>query len=374
MPEKHVLYGGSSASMWKNCAGWAGLMKQVPKRPVGMAAHEGTAQHACMERLLQDPDLEPKSFLGMKVTTEGGPIEITKAHVGAITVALQAYEDILDTFPEDAVVVSEKFVSTGADDEGGSMDAGVTTRKRAAIIDFKFGQIEVGAESDQNFWYSVCARHEMPDLFGKVVEWESYIIQPAYDPAVEVVKFPVGVLDRWEQEARTAIQMSKAPNPHFIEGDHCEWCDGKLACPAKTQRLNTLTAPNHILDLDELGRQLRVLKSWDKWRDEAEGRILHELEHGRQFKDWKLVNKRAIRQWTTEAAAVAEFKRRKVSADRYMVTKLISPAQAEEQRLMTKAEVAKLANPVSSGRTIALMESKTPAVMPTEALKQALKR
>ena len=35
----------------------------------------------------------------------------------------------------------------------------------------------------------------MPDLFGQVTEWESYIIQPAYDPALEVVKFPVSILD-----------------------------------------------------------------------------------------------------------------------------------------------------------------------------------
>jgi hypothetical protein len=374
MAEKHVRYGGSSASMWKNCAGWAGLVAQLPKRPVGRAAHEGTAQHACMERLLKDPDLTPEKFFGTKISTEGGPIEITVAHVDAIGVALQAYEDILDTFGEDAVVMAEKFVSTGNEDEGGSLDAAITDRKRAAIIDFKFGQMEVGAESDQGFWYAACARHEMPDLFGKVVEWENYIIQPAYDPAVDVVKFPVGVLDRFEQEARTAIDMSKGINPHYVEGDWCTWCDGKLACPAKVGRLKTLTAPNHIMDLQELGRQWSILKGWDKWREEAEQRLLHELEHGHQNQHVKLVNKRAVRQWTVEAAAVKKFKSRKVAQDRYMVTKLISPAQAEEQRLLTKAEVKELANPVSSGHTIALMSSKAPAVMPTGALKEALKR
>lgn len=374
MPEKHVRYGGSSASMWKNCAGWAGLVAKVPKRPVGMAAHEGTAQHACMERLLKDANLTPEKFLGAKISTEGGPITITEAHVDAIGVALEAWENILDSFDDDAVIMSEKFVSTGADDEGGSMDGAVTNRKRAAIVDFKFGQVEVEALSDQGFWYAACARHQFPDLFGKVTEWENYIIQPAYDPAVDVVKFPVSVLDRFEQEARTAIDMSKGINPHFIEGEWCTWCDAKLVCPAKTQRLNTLTAPNHILDLDELGRQLRILKSWDKWREEAEGRILHELEHGRQFKDWKLIDKRAVRKWSSEPMTVAAFKRLKVPASRYMVSELISPAQAEEQRLMPKPEVKLLANPVSSGRTIALMEDKRTAVMPTEALKQALKR
>lgn len=371
---KHVLYGGSSAEIWSHCLGWARLVSQVPKRLVGMAAHEGTAQHACMERLLSDPELQPQAFIGNKVQTEGGPVEITEAHVAAITVALQAWEDIADTFGDDAVVMSEKFVSTGNDDEGGSMDGSITDRKRAAIVDFKFGQVEVPATGAQNLWYAVCARKEFPDLFGHVTDWESYIIQPAYDPAIDVIKFPASVLDRFEQEAATAIKMSKAPNPPFTEGDWCGWCDAKLVCPAKTQRLKTLTAPNHILDLDELSRQWVFLKSWDKWRDEAEERLLHELEHGRQFMDVKLVNKRAIQQWVDEAATINAFKKRRVTSERYLVTKVISPAQAEEQRLLPKDEVKQLAVPVSSGRKVALMTDKAQAVMPTEALKMALKR
>ena len=106
-------------------------------------------------------------------------------------------------------------------------------------------------------------------------------------------------------------------------------------------------------------RQLKTLKEWDKWREEAENRLLHEMEHGHSNPYWKLVDKRAVRQWTTEAAAVAVFKRKKIKADQYMVnvSSSISPAHRPRNSACSiKAETKPLANPVSSGRTIGFAE------------------
>lgn len=370
MPEKHVLYGGSNAERWLPCAGYASLSKLVPRKPVGQAAIDGTAQHKCMEMMLEDPDLEPKKFLG---TTVLG-VEITQEHVFALEVALEAYCEIVDSYPEDATIFSEKFVGLrGVDDEeiGGTMDAGIVCGDKGAIIDFKFGQIEKGADGSQNLFYGVCARKSIP-AFAGVKELASYIIQPAYDPAIDKIVYTDAILDRFEQTMRNAISASQAPNPHYTEGEWCGWCEGKLACPAKLQRLNTLTAPNHVLDLAELGKLRLKLKEWEKWADDADERIQHELEHGVPVPGWKLVAKRAIRQWTDEAAAVLKFKNLKIPVSSYMITKLISPAQAE--KILPKNEVAKLANPVSSGNTIAPEGDKRPAVLAPAALGQALKR
>jgi hypothetical protein len=53
---------------------------------------------------------------------------------------------------------------------------------------------------------------------------------------------------------------------------------------------------------------------------------------------------------------------------------LRSPANMEEEGFLTKGEVKGLANPVSSGHTIAPMSDKRPAILPIGALAQALKR
>lgn len=379
MADRHLLYGGSTADIWLNCFGWASLIQQVPKRPVGMPAHEGTAQHACMERLLQDPELGPDAMKAVKVTTEGGVIEITDDHVEAIGVALAAWEDIVDTFPEDAQMFSERFVVMGGnvddpnEDRGGTTDAAITDGKRAAFVDFKFGQIEVEATGAQNLFYMVCARRTMPEVFGKCETFESYIIQPAYDPPISKTVYPASALDHAEQEFLVAIQGSKAPQAAHTPGDHCSWCDAKLACPAHINRLATLTAPNHVLDLDTLGELALKLRGWDKWRKEAEERIHHELAHGVPVKGWKYVKKKGERQWNSEPETHAAFQARGVGADKYLVVKTISPNQANEQKLMPKSATDKLTTSVSSGNTIAPDSDRRPAVMPTEALGQALK-
>jgi hypothetical protein len=381
MPAKHVLFGGSSAEIWRHCPGWAGLIQQVPRRPVGAAAHAGTAQHHVMERLLKEPDLVPEKFLGAKISTEGGDIELHDGHIAAITVALEAWEGLIGEYEDKEDVegeiqtFAERFFSGGSDDEGGTVDGLVVRAPRASFVDFKFGQYEVEAEGWQNFWYMICARAEMPSLFRGVEEWESVIIQPAYDPAIDKVVINTSTLDRMALEASAAIAASKSPNPSFIEGDWCRWCNAKLACPAKTQRLSTLTAPNHVLDLHEVERQLMKLREWRKWEEEAEGRLLHELENGWKGELFKLVGKRAIRKWSNEADVIDLLKKKRIAMKDYMKpAELRSPANMEEEGFLTKGEVKGLANPVSSGHTIAPMTDKRPAILPIGALAQALKR
>jgi hypothetical protein len=370
MPEKHVLYGGSNAERWLPCAGYPNLSKQVPRRPTGQAALDGTAQHKCMEMLLEDPDLEPEKFLD---TTVLG-VKITMEHVYALKIALEAYCEIVEGYPENAEIFSEKFVGLngpGDEEVGGTMDSGIVCGKRGAIIDFKFGQIEKAAAGEQNLFYAVCARKSI-ESFAGVEELTSYIIQPAYDPAIDKVTYTAAILDRFEMTMKAAISASKSPNPDFTEGQHCGWCEGKLACPAKLQRLATLTAPNHVLDLAEVARLRLVLKGWEKWGEEADERIQHELEHGTKVPGWKLVAKRAIRQWKDETKAVLKFKNLRIPSTAYMVTKLISPAQAE--KILPKNVVAELADPVSSGNTIAPEGDKRPAVLAPAALGQALRK
>lgn len=392
MASKHVLYGGSSAEIWRHCPGWAGLIQQVPRKPVGPAAHAGTAQHHVMERLLKDPDLVPEKFLGAKIPTEGGDIELHDGHIAAITIALEAWDEVLLSYPEEELVqsteededvlqsagkiqvFSERFFCA-ADDQGGTVDALVVRAPRASFVDFKFGQWEVEAEGWQNFWYMLCARSEYPELFEGVQEWESVIIQPAYEPAIDRTVITTSQLDRMALEAGAAILQSKQPNPDFIEGDWCRWCNAKLACPAKTQRLGTLTQPNHVLDLAETEKLLLRLREWRKWEEEAEARLLHELEHGYKGELFKLVGKRAIRKWSNDADVVALLKKKRIAAKDYMKpTELRSPANMEDEGFLTKGEVKGLANPVSSGWTIAPMSDKRPAVLPVGALAQALKR
>lgn len=373
MPDFHAVYGGSNSNIWSNCHGAPSLWKQVPRRPAGPAAIRGTALHAVMERLIGEEGLTAEQFLGVPVAG----YTVQQDDILALNVALDAYDEICEKYSQNSIIFSEHFVTLlpGPDPEhaesGGTMDVGIADDTVGAIVDFKFGEGEVGAAGTQNLFYSVSARRSMPE-FSRVTEWDCYIIQPAFDPAIDKTTYPASVLDRAEQQFLSAIKLSKAPNPPFTEGEWCKWCDAKLVCPLKVQRLATLTAPNHVLDLDELGDRLAKLKSWDTWRKKAEERIQHELEHGVAVRGWKLVAKRAMRQWVDEAASILKFKTLKIPVGQYMITKLISPAQAE--KVLPKTEIAKLSHPVSSGNTIAPADDKRPAVLAPAALGAALKK
>jgi hypothetical protein len=363
----HKVYGGSNSDRWSQCPGSPYLSTQVPPRPAGQAAIEGTAQHAVMEQLLNDGKLEPLHFLGSTILG----VTLTQEHINAIDIALEAYMEIVDEFPEDAKLFAERGVDL-TDEAGGTMDAGIVHGRRGAVIDFKFGQIEVEADGTQGLFYGVCARKTEP-AFASIQQLDVYIIQPAYDPATVKISYPGEFLDTAERNFLNAIAVSKAPNPSFVEGEWCTWCPAKLVCPSKLQGLQTLTTANHILDLDELGGQVAKLQDWIKWAEEARERIQLELEHGRPNKYFKLVQKRAIRGWKSEANAIAQFRKAKIDDDVFMPRKMISPAAAEKGMLPKKV-VADLAVAVSSGNTIAPHADKRPPVLPTAALAAAVNR
>jgi hypothetical protein len=368
-----------------NCAGSTSLLKQVPKRPAGLAAQEGTAQHSVMELILPQPKKKPvggkayatvakpsavllkptqplKKFIGAKI--DG--IVITKEHLESIEIAWAAYIELVTK--HHGKMWSEILI-TLTPDAWGYADIVLYDERTQHLIalDWKFGFWEVEAkDNDQGMFYLAAARKT---LQLKVKTAEIIIVQPAMDPAIDRATYTAQELDAFETSVYAALKASKAPMPVYTEGSWCTWCDAKLVCPPKTQRLATLTAPNHILDLDEVGQRLLTLKSWDKWRAEAEERIHHELEHGVAVNGWKLVNKRAIRQWNDEKKAVAALKKAKVDETDYLPRKLISPAQAEKF-----IDVDKLSDPVSSGTTIAPLNDKRHAVLPAAAIGQALKK
>ena len=372
MPTIHHRYGGSNASIWLNCAAAPGLIAKVPRRPAGPAAEHGTAQHDVMEALIRDPDLVPEKFPGTKMANG---IVIDETHLGAINTALDAWIEIQDTFPNASFIEAERMVML-TEEAGGTADGMMVEGKRAAIIDFKFGSMQVDADTDQLLFYAACARKTLPE-FAAVEEFECYIIQPALDPAVDKVVYPASVLDRFETTAFTAIRASKQPGARPVEGDWCKWCDAKLVCPAKTKRNDTLTYPaEHILNLTTLAEQAArlepLLKAAEKWQEEAKERIHHELSHGVQVPGWKLVNKRAARMWKSEPEAILAMKRLNIGPDKYMITSLISPAKAEE--LLKRKTVDELTNKVSAGTTIAPLDDKRPAVLPMAAVAAQLKR
>lgn len=376
MPEFHAEYGGSNCERWLYCAGSTKLLRQVPRSPTNPAAERGTALHAAAEHVLLSDNTEPEALLGAKIKG----VTLEQGEIADLRIAIDAVDHIVSCYSDRAHVVTERFVEfmrrpDGTILSGGTFDLGIADGKRGAIVDLKFGSQDiVDADADQLLFYAIAARDSLPQ-FAKIEEWDCWVVQPAMDPAYDKVTYPSSFLDRRREELLIAIRAAEAPQPTYTEGEWCKYCDAKLVCPAKVNRLETLTAPNHILDLKELGERMLRIREWIKWYGDAEKRILHELEHGNAPPDlgWKLVQKRPRRVWKSEAEAVLRFKKFKVPEEQYMIREVISPAQAEKLKVMGKKDIDALAHAVSSGVTIAPLDDKRSAVIPIKALDNALR-
>jgi hypothetical protein len=364
MPHGHAIYGGSSAHAWMNCAATISLCAQMPAQPTNQAAAEGTACHDCMDVMLKDTTREPHNFLGATVLG----VKIEQEHVMQMDIALDAYIELCNEFPADGAIKSEVLVKI-TDDAWGTSDILMYTKDHLKVADFKFGTLEIvdAERNEQLMFYAVAARKTL-GISPKTIEL--IIIQPCMDPAMSRYTIDATTLDAFETTLYAALRAAKAPHPMPVEGEWCRWRQCKLICPLKLNKISTLTLPNHALNLDDVGTLLAKIENLMEWREQARERIQHELEHGTPVKGWKLVAKRAIRQWRDEKQAIALFKKRKLRPDQYQITKLVSPAQAE--KLVDKKIIATMADPVSSGNTIAQRDDKRPEVIPTAALARAL--
>lgn len=361
----HAKFGGSNAAVWMNCAASPGLIAQLPVSPTNQAAIDGTALHDCMDTLLRNADKQPKDFLGAKVKG----VFIEQSHILQLEIALAAYEEICGELDDSYEIKSEQRVVIN-NDAWGTADVLFYTKKHMKIVDFKFGNEIVEAEmNDQELFYAVGARKTLKIAPETI---ELIVIQPAMDPAMDRHMVDAKILDAFEESIYAALKAATAPHPMPIEGEWCKWPSCKLICPLKLKPIQTLTLPNHALKLDDVGALLLKIEQMMPWVDQARERIHHELDHGVSVKGWKLVAKRAIRQWKDEDKAIAMFKTKKITKEAYTTTKLISPAQAE--KLLDKKIIAELANPVSSGTTIAPETDKRPAVMAAAALGRAINK
>ena len=116
------------------------------------------------------------------------------------------------------------------------------------------------------------------------------------------------------------------------------------------------------VDLPTLGRYLQNAELLEGWIAELRDLAFRMLESGKQVPGYKLVNKRATRQWA-DADKAEDFMR---ANDVYPLKEpeLISPAQAEKELKKRKMALPdELVVAVSSGTTMAPESDPRPAVV-----------
>jgi hypothetical protein len=358
------IVGGSTAKRVIACPGSVALVDTVPPKPSSSYADEGTLLHDTIATILER-DLDPYSMVG---TTYEKTV-LTEALVDdKLIPALRALDEIDPKGEMEYAVESRVGFGDFLPDVFGSTDLLGRLGDRAVVLDWKFGDgvaVEV-EENSQLLFYAAAAKRTADTAwaFEGAKEVELIIVQP---PFVKRWVTDLARVDAFEKELAAAVKIAMRPDAPLASGDHCKWCAAKPICPVMTGAVDrALKAKMDALPIDQIAHYLEQAPLIEAFIKDLQQMAHGLLEEGRKVPGWKLVNKRATRQWTNEDEAVAFMTLAGIEA--WGEPKPLSPAQAEKalKKALKKNKLelpANLVVAVSTGSTLAPENDPRPAVL-----------
>ena len=356
-PSTHSSLGASSAYRWLACPASPRLCANALKK-TSEYADQGTVAHELAEICLRRKHDAAEYLTWFGWVNQQGAAGITRelgqGSEGAryrcqidreMVEAVQVYlNEVRATWAFGGdLIVEHRFDLKWLFEEGfGTNDALVAKAfKKLTVFDYKHGAgVAVEVENNpQLLYYALGALGETN--FMEYGEIQMVIVQPRAphrDGAVRRSRiWTPEELYSWAREVLLpGVMKTKDPNAQLVAGDHCRFCDAKVHCPAIKAQANeiAMNAFSEIGPVDlpgpaELSKDevLRVLEVGDRvtaWIKEVNAFAQHLLERGEEIPGYKLVAKRATRQWIDEAAVQARVMNYRDAA---YDLKLKSPAQ-----------------------------------------------
>ena len=322
------IVGGSTAKRVIACPGSVALVAKMPPKPSSEYADKGTLLHNVISEIL-GKDLPGESFIGTKYNDQ---VLTQELYDEKIVTALE----LLDEVDPDKVLEYEVETRVGFGEllpgVFGSTDLVGRLNRRAIVLDWKFGDgVVVDAEENPQLMFYAAACMRTPEAawaFEGVDEVELIIVQP---PVIRRWTTTVERIKQFEQELVMAVHESQKPDAKLQHGEHCRWCAAKPICPRMTGAVDrALKTQLDQVDLPTLGRYLQNAELLEGWIEDLRKLAHQMLESGKQVPGYKLVNKRATRQWADEKEAVHWLDSKGLEPDQIFEKKMISPAAAEK--------------------------------------------
>lgn len=356
------IVGGSTAKRVMNCPGSVALVQKMPPQPSNKYADEGTLLHNVIAEIVMT-DKHPEEFLHTKYNDQILTLDLIDNKLVPALAAL----DVIDPNKE-MEIEAETRVGFGdlLPDVFGSTDLIGRIGKRAVVLDWKFGDgvaVEV-EENPQLMFYAAAAMRteETKWAFAGVEEIEMVIVQP---PQVKRWVTTPARIAQFEKDLVKAVKLAQQPNAELKIGDHCRWCAAKPICPQMTGAVDrALKTSIDGLDAPTISAYLKNADMLEQWITDLRALALQMLDSGARLPDYKLVAKRAIRQWTDEDKAKVALFAYGLTESEVMETSIISPAKAEKVLKKRKQALPDdLVVAISSGNTLASADDPRPEVL-----------
>jgi len=361
-PHSNIV-GGSTAKRVIACPASVKLAQQMPPKPSSKYADEGTLLHNIMDAVLMQ-DRKPEDFIGFELNGVTVTAELIEAKV---LPALAALDEIDPDKRMD--FECETVVGFGDDlpDVFGSADLIGRIGNRAVVLDWKFGDgIDVPVEENpQAMFYAAAAMRTRAVwwAFQGVDEIECVIVQPtARTPVKRWLTTPARIR-AFEVELFGAVKAALGPEPAMVAGEHCRWCPAKPVCPLLTGSAErALQMQIKAMDAPLIGQMLGQADLLEQWIADLRALAFQILQEGGVVPGYKLVPKRATRQWVDAEKARVALEGLGLQSEELTETKLLSPAQMEKVLKKRKLPMPDdLIVAVSSGDTLATEDDPRPA-------------
>jgi hypothetical protein len=358
----HSPFGGSSAGRVLHCPASVGLVAKVPEhlRRSSVYANRGVAMHVAMVLLLDEKE-SFESLVGKTI----GSYAVTHDDVeNALRPAFTYIAALLDT--PGAEFYSEQRVTfptiAGA---FGTTDLIVRIGNTIHVVDLKYGigvrVLALYPDGDEDvfnsqlMFYTVAARHSLPEFFAGVEEVVLTIVQPqSIEPDAEMVSSVVvthAELDAFIVAYRAACAEALSEAPRLQRGAHCRFCPARPICPAHAGPLFDLaqfvvpTPPRAPIDKDAylqaLAAGLDLVDAIKDIRTALHDQAKYALEQGDSVPGYALSAGRAERYWRDESVAFAALQSAGFYYDDVMKAEMRSPRQVELRAKARGLEIPK---------------------------------
>ena len=359
------IVGGSTAKRVIACPGSVKLVQQMPPRPSSRYADEGTLCHSIMEGVLAHEG-QPEEFIGQ---TLGGVSVTAELIETKIRPALEAL-DLIDPGRE-LTYECEATVGFGDALPGvfGSADLVGRMGDTAIVLDWKFGDgVDVAVKENPQAMFYAAAAMRTPKVawaFKDAKHIECVIVQPTAATPIKIWTTTPDRIRAFERQLFAAVKEALGPDPSMQSGDHCRWCAAKPVCPLLTGAVDRARKTSlQSIDAARLGEMLEQAPLIEDYLAEVRALAQHMLEEGVPVPGFKLVQKRAIRQWVNDDEAMTALTRLGLDSEELTETKMVSPAQAEKALKKRKLALPDgLAVAVSTGTTLAPESDPRPAAL-----------
>jgi len=359
------IVGGSTAKRVMRCPGSVKLVQQMPPRPSSRYADEGTLCHTIMEAVLTQ-DRQPEEFIGQTLNDVTVTAELIETKIRPALEAL----DLIDPGRE-MTYECEAIVGFGDALPGvfGSADLVGRIGGTAIVLDWKFGDgVDVAVEENPQAMFYAAAAMRTPKVawaFKGATSIECIIVQPTAVVPVKCWRITPHRIRDFERQLFAAVKEAMGPDPSMQSGDHCRWCAAKPVCPLLTGAVDrALKTSLQNINATQLAAMLEQAPLIEEYLASARALAEQMLVEGIPVPGFKMVQKRAIRQWVNDDEAKAALSRLGLDDTELTVTKLVSPAQAEKALKKRKIELPdELVVAVSTGTTLAPEKDPRPAVL-----------